>query len=1658
MAKRRLNKRVALAGSAVIVFLTLAVIGLIMYRGQAPEEYIRDGEMALEAARAATDEQIKEENYNQAARSFRGAYGRVKTDSLREEVLTKLLDVYIETNDWPLILGCWDEMIKVNPNNVGARYGRLKYFYILSDSSGGGAWQEVYDQAGEFLEIAEDLNLLTTDTDKWEVPGLEQKEAPQQQLGPYLYLLRGIAALQMASLGAVTDRDVYLAQAVEDFKIVQELEPDNIEAYWHLARAAVIKGRIYASRGNFEEKDKAIEQAKSLLEQAVQIAGSSSKAHINLLMLKLQLVTSSGSEATRDQVQSLEPEFLTLIEKFSTSADAFAALSNFYTVYSSYSGPQGGVQNLDKAIEAIEKSIELDKENVIYAIKAASLYYRRYSVYGQKQAIYKAIEIARQALTMPNAQDTPGPRHRANINNRFMLYAFLANCYIEQILESSETDSEVLMSNAEEAVHEIEQIFGSSEEPRVVKWQGMLELAKGNKQDAIKKLLTAYEQMKSLKSPEPPWPRDPEFASLSYTLANIFQETSEIGAVMEYLVSAINSGIDEIKPQARLDFVDVIMKFSRWSDALRHINAFEEYYGSSQRSRELRIRTHLGAKQFDEAENELASMAQNDPNTIRLRLSLVYAQIRQTRMAITQKKRQENLDAVLQGAEPGSSEPDIQQFVTDELKIYQQRAAELVQKLLSVKPDFVEVVSVIDICNYYIAQGNANQARLLVDQFLGYFPDNEEILVYKQILSEPDPAAISQQRRKEIEEQVLSNIADPLRRSVQLGIFYRKYGELEKAKDYLKKVLEGELWKKYESGSSDYNQLKFGLSHLFDVALGTKDWELAERAANTARRENIDECQGLVFEARLAVAKQQYKDALTKIDECLKQRPVFSYAYMLRGNINAALGDEHAFMGDIRKAASLNPLDGTIAKVYANTLYRRNQNLGSNVSSAQITEAREALEKAIALNPGDLDLLSLYAEYIASSEPLRAIAIRQDLQRANPSIENAVLLGKLATEVAVKETDEERKKALFAVAKSSFEQARQIDPSDKRMLYYYSEYYRAIGEEEQAISLLQGSQNETLLWSHYYQSGQYEDAKKALEQQYKNGNKDFAVIRGLLLVAEKVNAREDVKKYSQELISLEDTVDNNLTQIQAYLKVGLVKEAEYKLQSFREKYPEEPRILLLQAWLVMRKGQLDKALELVNQSLQGDPDNPVAWRLRGEINTFKTDYDQALSDLGKSKLLSDEPATRISLAKVYLQVDRYEDAITELRSTINKPGVPPEARLLLERIYIQLDRNESLKRFYEDTLEKFPDSARWLNQAGAFALKTKEFEKAEQLYKKAFDTRGRLYPDQNDRDQIKDVLYATAFDGYLNAMLMGAGSPNTNNWNPQKVDKVIEECSKYENNPLAPIAFMRLAQAKSILGEREKALEYCRIAVDKAGMNETLASNVLRKMYSMFGAEEVSKYCEQKLQQNPNSLAAIFTMFDLSRISGEYEKAIEYINRGIQLMDPDSPQKINYTIKKANILILAYEKSSDKSYLGTAITDYESLLSKMPNNTSVLNNLAYVLAEKGERLPEALGYAKRALDAQPDNPGFLDTYAYVLHKNQKNSEAAEYLEAALQQYEQDDIIAPAEVYEHKGMIKEKLGAKAEALAAYRQSLKLGADKLSENARQRINMAIERVSQ
>ena len=364
-----------------------------------------------------------------------------------------------------------------------------------------------------------------------------------------------------------------------------------------------------------------------------------------------------------------------------------------------------------------------------------------------------------------------------------------------------------------------------------------------------------------------------------------------------------------------------------------------------------------------------------------------------------------------------------------------------------------------------------------------------------------------------------------------------------------------------------------------------------------------------------------------------------------------------------------------------------------------------------------------------------------------------------------------------------------------------------------------------------------------------------------------------------------------------------------------------------------------------------------------------------------------------------------------------------------------LAEREALKRFYDETLGKFPDSVYWYNQAGAFAIAVGEADRAEQLYKQAWQ-----------KAKEKGAGDAAALDGYFRALIKGG-----------KLDTLFQEAGKYVDGDFAPIAFTRMAEAKLKLGDKESAIQYLRKAVDKAGTNESFASNVLQRMYILLGAEETLMYCKERLETNPDSLAANMAMFNLKKISGEYNNAADYIDKCLQIIGPDSPDRVDYIVKKAEVLTSAYSRTSDNNYLKKAITEYESLLAKVPNNPDVLNNLAYMLAEGNVRLAEALEYSKQACEARPNNPIFLDTYSYVLYKNGRLSEAAEFLQSALQQYEQSKISASAEVYEHLGMIKEGLGSVDEALAAYKQALEIGAEELSEVDSGRIKSAIERLS-
>jgi len=57
---------------------------------------------------------------------------------------------------------------------------------------------------------------------------------------------------------------------------------------------------------------------------------------------------------------------------------------------------------------------------------------------------------------------------------------------------------------------------------------------------------------------------------------------------------------------------------------------------------------------------------------------------------------------------------------------------------------------------------------------------------------------------------------------------------------------------------------------------------------------------------------------------------------------------------------------------------------------------------------------------------------------------------------------------------------------------------------------------------------------------------------------------------------------------------------------------------------------------------------------------------------------------------------------------------------------------------------------------------------------------------------------------------------------------------------------------------------------------------------------------------------------------------------------------------------------------------YNKVLGIEPENALALNNLAYLNADSGQNLDQAMTFAQRAKQKAPDNPDVADTLGYVL--------------------------------------------------------------------------------
>jgi tetratricopeptide (TPR) repeat protein len=145
--------------------------------------------------------------------------------------------------------------------------------------------------------------------------------------------------------------------------------------------------------------------------------------------------------------------------------------------------------------------------------------------------------------------------------------------------------------------------------------------------------------------------------------------------------------------------------------------------------------------------------------------------------------------------------------------------------------------------------------------------------------------------------------------------------------------------------------------------------------------------------------------------------------------------------------------------------------------------------------------------------------------------------------------------------------------------------------------------------------------------------------------------------------------------------------------------------------------------------------------------------------------------------------------------------------------------------------------------------------------------------------------------------------------------------------------------------------------------------------------------------------------------------------------------------EKVYALFLRGEFYDRQKMYDKAEVEFRKALAIDPQNAGVLNYLGYMLADQGQKLPEALKMIRQAVDLEPQNGAYLDSLGWAYFKLGQYAQAEENLRKANERINSDPTVHDhlGEVYEKTGKLKLAVAQWERSMTEYAHSLPADAD-------------------
>ncbi|MBI3602073.1 MAG: tetratricopeptide repeat protein [Candidatus Omnitrophica bacterium] len=240
-----------------------------------------------------------------------------------------------------------------------------------------------------------------------------------------------------------------------------------------------------------------------------------------------------------------------------------------------------------------------------------------------------------------------------------------------------------------------------------------------------------------------------------------------------------------------------------------------------------------------------------------------------------------------------------------------------------------------------------------------------------------------------------------------------------------------------------------------------------------------------------------------------------------------------------------------------------------------------------------------------------------------------------------------------------------------------------------------------------------------------------------------------------------------------------------------------------------------------------------------------------------------------------------------------------------------------------------------------------------------------------------------------------------------------------------PLPHLRLGAYDARMGHLDEAVEQLKVVV-KLQPDSAQAHYLLALIYSSqkkydLASVEYETVLKDASRNNPNNIEIHAYLAQLYYALHKYPQAVLQLTQILQL----TPQNVSawYLLGSVDLELQQHEKAKQA---------FRKVLALEPDHDGALNSLAYMYAQEGMNLDDALKMVRRAIELDPSNGAYYDTLGWVLFKKGMNAESLMALEKA-QDYIQDPVI-----YEHMGDVYKAVDEPTLARKFWLKSLALDA--------------------